>query len=273
MSGEEARPEEGHWLPGVRPVLELLRLSPHRADVVFIRKGRRDRRTEEIVDLCRSAGVRFRLLSADEFRRAYAGSSQGVAARLFESGFSSLEEAVAAALAAPLPLLLVLDRVLDPGNVGTLARTLYALGGGGLILPRHQSAYLGAGAARSAAGAMHRLPVVKVANLAQTLDVLAQDFAIYGAICAGEMAEPSDQAVQAWNIYAFRPRFPAVLVLGGEEKGLRPGVAKRCAQWLHIPMVRDFDSLNVAQAGAILIASFSSARLREEAQVPRGPGA
>lgn len=240
---------ENPVLPGVKPVLELLRDDPSRVDTVFIRKGRRDSNSDELIDLCRAAGVRFSLVDEAALKRVYAGASQGVVARLFDAGFKSLDEVMAAALQAPLPLILVLDQVLDPGNAGTLIRTLYALGGGGLITAKHQSAYLGAAAAKSAAGAMQRLPIAKVGNLAQTLDKLEEaGFNIYGAD-AGDSAE---------SVYAFTPDFPAVLVLGSEEGGIRPGLAKRCRAMLEVPMRRSFDSINVAQAGAIIMGFFSA---------------
>lgn len=232
-------------LPGLKPVLELLRERPERIDAVFIKKGRHGPEADELVDLCRAAGVRFSLLDDAAMRRLYPGQSQGVLARLFAAGFKSLEELVDEAAAAPLPLILALDQVLDPGNAGTLIRTLYALGGAGLLVPKHQSAYLGAAAARSAAGAMQRLPIAKVTNLSQALDRLEEaGFSIYGA-----SAGPG-----AMSVYDFQPEFPAVLVLGSEEEGIRPGVAKRCRAMLEVPMRRDFDSMNVAQAGAIIMA-------------------
>ena len=143
-----------------------------------------------------------------------------------------------------VPLVVALDQVQDPGNVGTLCRTLYALGGAGVILPRHNSAYLGPAAHRAAAGALERLPVARVTNLAHALDEAEEaGFSIYGAGCGPDAADAFEHAMQ----------LPAVLVLGNEDKGLRPGVAKRCGRMLRIPLARKFDSLNVAQAGAILL--------------------
>lgn len=241
--------DEASILPGLKPVQELLREDPGRVDAVFIRKGRRDAQSDAIIDLCRAAGVRFSLVDDAALKRVYSGPSQGVVARLFNAGFKSLEDIMDAAHSAPMPLVLALDQVLDPGNAGTLIRTLYALGGAGLITPRHQSAYLGAAAAKSAAGAMQRLPIAKVTNLAQSLDKLADaGFAIYGA-AAGE---------NAVSIYDFTPDLPAVLVLGSEDEGIRQGIAKRCRAMIEVPMRRDFDSINVAQAGAIIMGFFSS---------------
>lgn len=249
LLGDNSR--ENLVLPGIKPVLELLRDNPSQVDTVFLKKGRHDAQSDEIIDLCRSAGVRFSLVDEGAFKRVYFGPSQGVVARLFAAGFKSLEEVSALAIDSPLPLIVALDQVLDPGNAGTLVRTLYALGGGGLIIPKHQSAYLGAAAAKSAAGAMQRLPIAKVTNLAQSLGKLADaGFSIYGAASA-------EGAVSA---YDFKPDFPAVLVLGSEEEGIRPGVAKRCLAMVEVPMRRGFDSMNVAQAGAIIM-GFMSARL------------
>ncbi|MDR1126248.1 MAG: 23S rRNA (guanosine(2251)-2'-O)-methyltransferase RlmB [Deltaproteobacteria bacterium] len=240
-----------NFLPGLKPVLELLQSAPEKIDCVFVRKGRRDKRSDALLDRCREQGVRFSLLEEKPFVRLYAGPSQGVLARLFATGFVDLEDLLAGAAGAPLPLLLALDQVLDPGNAGTLARTLYALGGAGLILPRHQAAFLGAAAAKAAAGALQKLPVAKVTNLAVALDKAAEaGFRIYGAAAGAGAA----------SVYGVRPEFPAVLVLGSEEAGLRPGIAKRCDRLLAVPMLREFDSLNVAQAGAIIMGFLSAGR-------------
>ncbi|MDR2075810.1 MAG: hypothetical protein LBP61_02580, partial [Desulfovibrio sp.] len=157
-------------LSGIKPVLELLESAPERLDSVFLRKGRHVADMERILDRCRKSGVRFSLLDADRFARLYPGGRQGVVARLYETGFTPFEDLLPAVTDAPLPLLLFLDQVQDPGNAGTLARTLYALGGAGLVIPRHNGVYLGAGAARSSAGALAHLPVAKVPNLGQAMD-------------------------------------------------------------------------------------------------------
>ena len=166
----------------------------------------------------------------------------------------SQEKVLAAVADAPLPLMLALDQVQDPGNVGTLCRTLYSLGGAGMLLPRHNSAYLGPAARRAAAGALEHLPVAQVTNLARALDSAEEaGLTIYGA---GGAKGP-----HSLDAFTDRMRLPAVLVLGNEDKGLRPGVAKRCAHMLRIPLARPFDSLNVAQAGAVLL-GLAAARSR-----------
>lgn len=235
-------------LSGLKPVLELLTSDPERVDSIFIRRGLRGPESARLLDLCRAAGVRFQLVEAPALDRICPAGHQGVAARLFDAGYVDYPDLLGGAPHAPLPLILALDQVQDAGNVGALARTLYALGGAGLVLPRHNAAFLGARARRSAAGALEHLPVARVTNLARALDAAEEaGFAIYAA-------EAGAGSVDA---FAEALRLPAVLVLGNEDKGIRPLVARRCAVRLAIPLRRNFDSLNVAQAGGILVSCFA----------------
>lgn len=142
--------DDAPLLPGLKPVLELLQSEPQRIDLVFCKKGLRSREALEVQNLCRRNGVRFNLveqaaldrLCRDARQKHDAVAHQGVAARLAVTGFCGLENLLASVADAPLPLILALDQVQDPGNLGTLCRTLYALGGAGLLLPLHNSAYL-----------------------------------------------------------------------------------------------------------------------------------
>jgi 23S rRNA (guanosine2251-2'-O)-methyltransferase len=305
--GEPEKPLSGHndrgnkdqeapVLPGVKPVCELLQSAPERVDAVFLRKGRRGKDMERIIDLCRSAGVRFSLLEPVSFARVYGGPSQGVVARLFEAGFADLNGLLDKVADSPLPLVLALDQVQDPGNAGALARTLYALGGAGLIVPRHNGVYLGAAAAKAAAGALEKLPVAKAPNLGQAIDsAKKRGFSIYGAV-SGSVFEGSGehnakayandpQSAESWqrkalpkdgaenkrpgarrggitgkaviDVFSLAPMLPAILILGSEEYGMRASMEKRCDTLINIPMLRDFDSLNVAQAGGIIISWFA----------------
>ena len=241
-------------LPGLKPVLETLREMPDRVDSVFCRKGARSAEIQEIQELCRRHHIHYTLVeNAALERMCHQGRDktpahhQGVVARLACVSTVSLEMLLQEAVQAPLPLVIALDQVKDPGTGGTLARTMYALCAAGLLLPEHNSAFLGPAALRSSAGALSRLPVCRATNLARALDdAEEQGFTIYGTGVS--------TSAPCLNPYLEGLQFPAVLVLGSEEKGVRPGVAKRCSQWLNIPFSRPFDSLNVAQAGGILLA-------------------
>ncbi|MFW5489301.1 MAG: 23S rRNA (guanosine(2251)-2'-O)-methyltransferase RlmB [Desulfovibrio sp.] len=234
-------------IAGRKPVLELLQRSPERVEAVFVQKGARWDKGGHILDACRASGVRFRLCQKQELDKLFDGNHQGVVAQIMSRGFVELEDLLDLALQSPVPLVTALDQVQDPGNVGALARTLYALGAGGMMLPKHGAARLGTGAYKASAGALDMLPLSRVTNLSRALETcIEKGFFVYGAALG-----PS-----SLNAFSAPLTLPAVLVLGNEEKGLRPGVAKRCDELVHIPMGRDFDSLNVAQAGAILAAQF-----------------
>ncbi|MDR2695187.1 MAG: RNA methyltransferase [Deltaproteobacteria bacterium] len=250
--GEGRRDEEPALvLPGVKAVLELLEREPARIDMLFLRKGLRSPESAHMLDLCRSVSVRFSLVESRVLDALCRGARhQGVAARLLGKAGVSLDELLTAAHSARLPLILALDRIQDTGNAGVLARSLHALGGAGLIVPRHNSAYLGQGAMRASAGALNALPVCKAANLGRALEEAREaGIRVYGAGLHTGSA----------NALTAKVLTPAVLVLGNEENGIRPGVAKHCDELLHIPMRPGVDSLNVAQAGAMLLACFARA--------------
>jgi 23S rRNA (guanosine2251-2'-O)-methyltransferase len=241
-------PGQDSVVPGRKPVLELLDAAPGRVDTVFLQKGARGPEISQIVEICKAARVRFRLVERAELERLFPGNTQGVAARVREADYADLGTLLRAGRQAPLPVILALDQVQDPGNVGALARTLYALGGAGLLVPKDRTAFLGGAAAKASAGALARLPVAREVNLARALDqALDQGW----EVCA-TVADPG-----AGSLYAAPLRTPLVLVLGNEEKGVRPGVLKRATLRVTIPLARPFDSLNVAQAGAMVLGEFA----------------
>ncbi|MEW5772757.1 MAG: 23S rRNA (guanosine(2251)-2'-O)-methyltransferase RlmB [Thermodesulfobacteriota bacterium] len=248
MERDDATQGDGSLLPGRKPVLEALEAAPERVEHVWVQRGLHGRDLERILDLCRERRVRFKLADRAELDRLAQGVHQGVAARLAACPSLDLDDLLAGARDAPLPLILALDQVQDPGNAGALARSLYALGGAGLVLPRDRSAHLGPAAMKASAGALARLPVARVVNLSRALEACSEAGLHIYCARAGEGAA---------DAFAARLALPAVLVLGNEEKGVRPGVEKRCDGALALPLVREFDSLGVAQAGAMLLALFS----------------
>ncbi len=233
-------------LVGIKPVLELLQKAPQNVDTLFMKKGLRHQEANQILDLCRAHDIRFSFVDTVTLNRLSQVQHQGIIARLGAGVQTQLSDLLQQALNAPIPLVVALDQVQDPGNVGTLARTLHALGCAGLILPKHNSAYLGDGARKAAAGAFEHLLISQVTNLGHALDTAEEEnFSIIGT---GIRAEG-----QNLNAFTQDLPLPAVLVLGNEGKGMRPSIAKRCHYTVHIPMQNQANSLNVAQAGAILI--------------------
>ncbi len=240
-------------LPGYKPVLELLQDEPDKIDHLYLRKNKNSKDTTLILSLCKEHGVRHTLVTEEALARICDNANhQGIAVRLREICYTPFELLLETAFQAPLPLIIALDQVLDPGNVGTLVRTMYAMGAAGLVVPLHNSAFLGAGAARSAAGSLGKLPIAQAVNLARAVELAGKSgYTTYYADMHGKNA----LTAETQNFL----QFPALLVLGSEEKGVRQGVQKQCSAALSIPFLREFDSLNVAQAGAILLASFFQA--------------
>jgi 23S rRNA (guanosine2251-2'-O)-methyltransferase len=242
-----------HLTPGRKPVLECVTTRPQRVDTVFLAEDIPG--LGEILQACKQNRVRYRKIPRQELDRMYSGAHQGVIARLRGREFMDLPALLDRATRSPLPLILALDQIQDPGNAGTLARTLLALGGGGLLFPRDRSAFLGQAAAKAAAGALDHLPLCQVTNLARALDTCRDaGFSIYG----------SGLAPQAVPLFSEILTFPSVLVLGNEDKGIRPNVAKRCQAMLSIPMRGGWDSLNVAQAGAMIMGEMLRRRMERE---------
>lgn len=237
--------QSSHIVTGLHPVKELLENAPETVEAIFLQKG--GRQQKPIIEICHGLGIRFQTLPRAQLDKLSTAQHQGIAARVFHPGFLEPETLLATLGKAPLPLVLALDQVQDPGNIGALARTLYALGGAGLVLPKNKSAPLGSGAFKASAGALNYLPVAQVTNVGRFLETATDQ----GILVVGSGATP-----EALPLYTAQLTTPAILVLGNEHKGMRPGVAKKCASVVSIPLQRTFDSLNVAQAGAILISEF-----------------
>lgn len=236
---------------GKNPLLELLRLTPQKVETVFIQEGRQ-KKIHDIKDLCKEHKIRYQIVPKVFLDKMGMGH-QGLGARIFTFGFVDAHDLLQAAKNSDLQLILALDQLQDPGNIGALARTLFALGGTGLVLTRHRSASLGPVAVKASAGALNHLPVSRVANLSKYLELAMENgWHIYGT--------GLDETGQ--NLYLGKFEQPMILVLGNEEKGLRPGVVKRCKSILFIPLSSGFNSLNVAQAGAMIMGEILGRKLR-----------
>lgn len=235
-------PHDPHLTPGRKPVSELLTTQAQLLDTVFLAEDMPG--LGDILQACREHGVRFRKVPRRDLDRMFSGNHQGVIARVRGRQFVDLDHLITRAAESAFPLILALDQVQDPGNVGTLARTLHALGGVGLLFPQDRTAFLGQAASKAAAGALDRLALCQVVNLARALDACAT---------AGLTVYGSDAGPDSQPLFEARLHLPAVLVLGNEDKGMRPNVGKRCDVTLKIPIRADFDSLNVAQAGAMIM--------------------
>jgi 23S rRNA (guanosine2251-2'-O)-methyltransferase len=131
---------------------------------------------------------------------------------------------------------------MDPQNLGSIIRTAHCLGANGVVIPADRAAPVTAAVNKASAGSVRQIPISRVINLSQTLDYLKdKGFWVFGA-----------EAHDGNNLQEMDFNCPVVLVLGGEAKGIRPLVKKKCDFLLTIPMAGSFDSLNVAVAAGIV---------------------
>ncbi|MEZ5553561.1 MAG: 23S rRNA (guanosine(2251)-2'-O)-methyltransferase RlmB [Pseudomonadales bacterium] len=236
---------------GFHAVSALLEQSPGRIRTLFLLRGRRDERAERIIELARNAQVRVEFVDRRWFDRNAGDAHQGIAANCHElapAGEGDLES-IWESLPSP-KLLLVLDGVQDPRNLGACLRSAAAAGVQAVLLPRRRSAPLSAVALKTAAGAAERLRIFEVTNLARRLEWLqAQGVWLVGAMGS---AEADWSSVDLTRDIAF--------ILGGEEKGLRPLTVKHCDYLVRIPMAGGMESLNVSVATGVLL--FEAVRQR-----------
>jgi 23S rRNA (guanosine2251-2'-O)-methyltransferase len=233
-------------LIGKQVVLELLMKSPHKIEKVWIQKNR-FKNVNEILKLCQNNKVKYQFVPKEKLDKLTQGKHQGFAVKVFLPGFIDEEKILSLLKQAKFPVILALDEIQDQGNIGSIARTLYSLGGTGLIFTKYRSAQLGIRAYKSSSGALTHLPIARTVNLKRFFQYCHEDnvWIYYGGTDKG-----------AINLYEAEISFPAVLVLGNEEKGVKPSIRKMCHQGLKIPMLGEFDSLNVAQAAAIFMGEF-----------------
>ncbi len=237
-------PERSTYIAGRKPVLEGLQEKAN-FDFILLQRGVSD--SDEILAICKQNKIRFRFTDKKKLDTLFSGNHQGFLARQTAVAFATPQTAATSTLQTPFPVMLALDQIQDTGNVGTLARTLFAFGGSSILVPKNRSAFLGTGAMKASAGTLRKIQVAQTVNLGrELLACKKQGFTIYAAALQKNST----------NLYETKLQFPAVLVLGNEEKGIRQGITQKCDYICHIPLPSGFDSLNVAQAGAIFLGEF-----------------
>jgi 23S rRNA (guanosine2251-2'-O)-methyltransferase len=232
---------------GLNPVLEALRAGRVRR----LRIGHRnDRRIDEAVSLARAAGVAIERVDASALERlARGGVHQGIVAELARIPDYSIQELVDGAAPAA-PLLIVLDGVEDPHNLGAIARTLDAAGGHGMVRQARHAAALDGAASKASAGAISLVRFATVVNIARALEEL-KEAGVWTIGLAGDAKDPYDE---------IDFTLPTAIVVGGEGGGLRRLTRDRCDRLARIPMAGSVESLNVSVAAGITL--FEAARQR-----------
>jgi 23S rRNA (guanosine2251-2'-O)-methyltransferase len=234
-------------LTGIHAVKEALEAGLA-IDRIVIAKGRQDTRVEEIVQLARKRNISLRFEERSQIDRlADSKDHQGVVALAAARAAASLDDILEAANAGAghgtKGLIVLLDGVEDPHNLGAIIRTALAAGAHGVVIPERRAAGLTDTVARASAGAISHLPVAKVTNLVRTMEELKE--AGYWLIGLDETAEKSYTQADYTS--------PVGIVLGGEGKGLHELTRKRCDFVVSLPTLGPVKSLNVSVAAGVVL--------------------
>lgn len=209
-------------------------------DVIWI--SRKARGVEKIRAMASERGLVVKTTAEQKLER-FGKNNQGVVALLSAVVYHSLEDILEVSEKnGTMPFLLLADGIEDPHNLGALIRTAEAVGMDGLILPKRRSASMTSIISKTSAGAVSKLPIARVPNLASTIDILkSKNIWVYGADMDGE----------CWCSTSFEGG--AALVVGAEGKGLSRLTKERCDKIISLPMLGQINSLNVSVAGGILM--------------------
>jgi 23S rRNA (guanosine2251-2'-O)-methyltransferase len=234
-------------LTGIHAVREALEAG-RAFDRIIIAKGRQDTRVEQIVQLARVRNISLRFEDRAQLDRlADSKDHQGIVALVAARAAGTLDEILAAANAGTgrgeKGLIVLLDGVEDPHNLGAVVRTALAAGAHGVVIPERRAAGLTDTVARASAGALSHLPVAKVTNLARTMEELKETG--YWLVGLDEQAEKTYTELDYTS--------PLGIVLGGEGKGLHDLTRKRCDFVVSLPTVGPVKSLNVSVAAGVVL--------------------
>ncbi|MBT5470664.1 MAG: 23S rRNA (guanosine(2251)-2'-O)-methyltransferase RlmB [Nitrospina sp.] len=229
---------------GLNPVFEALKARKRRCYKLIIEQGKSQPRLNLLIELARESKVPIETIHKTAFQKKYrAHNHQGVVGVFAVIPTLELKELIEQAFQKTrLPILVALDSVQDPQNLGAIIRSAETLGIQGMVLPKNRSSPLNETVAKCSSGAIEHLPISWVTNLTRGIEELKEA----GFWIAGVLPDGDTQCHQ------FKFDTPMVLVIGGEEKGIRPLLKKSCDVTLKIPMEGALGSLNASAAAAVL---------------------
>jgi 23S rRNA (guanosine2251-2'-O)-methyltransferase len=240
-------------LYGINTVTEALRARGRAFEWVGVAKERHDIRLQRVIEQCRKSGVPVRVLPRVELdRMAGNAGHQGLVAVTSAKQYSNLDDLVAARRGEH-SLIVVLDGVEDPHNLGAILRTADAAGADGVIIPERRAAGVTGTVAKTSAGASEHLPVAKVTNISRALEELkSKELWIVGL---------DERGAQTYDAVDYKMH--CAIVLGAEGKGLHDLVRKHCDFLVSVPMLGKVPSLNVSVAAGVVL--FEVVRQRRQA--------
>jgi len=228
---------------GRKPVLEAIN-SGEKIQQVYILYGQKGSIIDAICIAAKKHSIKYSQIPLEKFKAIVTGQkSQGVVAIKSSYNFYSLQEIINESKESTLPLILILDSIQDPHNVGAILRTAECSGVDGVIITKHNSAPISSTVVKTSAGATEHIKIAQVSSLANTIDKLKKNgFWIAGSYL--QNAEPYTDVDY---------KIPMALILGNEGKGLRRLTVEKCDFLVKIPMRGKIQSLNVSVAAGVLL--------------------
>jgi len=244
---------EAEWVAGRNSVIEVLRAGVPVQGLYVAEGAERDGRLREAFALAADVGVRLLEVTRGELDRMTSGAvHQGLAARLPSYEYAHADDLLdLATTQGDKPLIVALDSVTDPRNLGAVIRSAAGFGAHGVVIPERRAAGMTASAWKTSAGAAARIPVAQTVNLVRQLKAY-QDAGcmVVGLAADGDVSLPDLDLAEG----------PLVLVVGSEGKGLSRLVADTCDQLVSIPMANTLESLNAGVAASVALYAVSQAR-------------
>lgn len=241
---KESNDQEQEWIAGKHPVLEALR-SGRELNKIWIAETVQKPTISPIMAEAKKAGIVVQFVDKRRLDQLELGvAHQGVVAQAAAYRYAEVDELLQRAKdRGETPLLLLLDEIEDPHNLGSILRTAECTGVHGVIIPKRRSAGLTATVWKTSAGAAEHVPVARVTNLAQTIEALKQEgIWIAGADVSAEQ-----------DVYKTSFDLPLGLVIGNEAKGMGRLIREKCDFLVKLPMMGQLNSLNASVAAGVLM--------------------
>jgi 23S rRNA (guanosine2251-2'-O)-methyltransferase len=255
-------PEGSRFIYGINPVLEALRARADHVERLFlVEEGVSPRAAAEIFSRCRDAGIRVDMVRKERLAlMADGGVHQGVVAEVRHFEYLEIFQLIELSKkSSRAPLLVVLDGIQDPGNLGAIIRSAHAFGADGVVIAKDRAAGVTGSVVKASAGATEHCPVARVVNLSRALEELKE--AGFWSIAADPEGDRT--------VYDAAFDGPIALVIGSEGPGVRELVLKHCDFRVKIPMLGQVASLNASVSAGVLLSEVSRQRLLKAKVSPK----
>lgn len=249
--------EPSDYVYGIRAVIEAINAGKE-IDKIFIKKDLQSEIGTKLLDLIKEHHIHVQRVPVERINRITRKNHQGVLAILSAITYHRLDYLVPQLYEeGRLPFIIVLDGITDVRNFGAIARTAECCGVDAIVIPEHGSVSVGGDAIKTSAGALHSLPVCRVANLGRAVTYLKENG--YNVVAVSEKAD--------FNYTRGDYTVPTALIMGAEDVGIAPHIIKMCDTKVSIPMFGKIGSLNVSVAAGVMMYEVVRQRLEANMEV------